>query len=99
MSFKKLFKLSALALLIGVLVLNFLAITPASNGDISLNGLISAANAFWPEGPVDPGSIGSMKSCTLDLGGGWFTASVEWICEDQYVCPSCSCTPIACGQM
>ena len=38
------------------------------------------------------------KSCKLDLGGGWFTASVERVCVDVDD-PTCTCTPVSCGEV
>ncbi|SHK05632.1 hypothetical protein SAMN05444280_1572 [Tangfeifania diversioriginum] len=55
------------------------------------------AHTIFTNTSIEPGKIGDQEPCRLDLGGGWFTGSVEYICVDNYVCPSCTCTPIPCG--
>lgn len=78
-------------------LLNLAVVTNTSFSDVSIEGIMSIAVA-QSENPITPGQIGSTERCQLDLGGGWFTSSVEYVCRDQYVCPSCSCTPYACGE-
>ena len=36
------------------------------------------------------------KRCTLQLGGGWFTSSVERVCV--FCAVPYSCTPVQCGE-
>ena len=98
---KKLYQLGiVLTLVVDIVfclfVFNFVSVVHSSKSDLNLNDLLTTAKA-WGEDPVSPGQIGTWDRCTLDLGGGWFTSSVEYNCHDQYVCPSCTCTPIACG--
>jgi len=54
---------------------------------------------LYPGQPEEPGKIRDKVPCKLTFPDGSFTASVAWICVDQYVCPTCTCTPVPCGQL
>ena len=62
----------------------------ATTGDI---------NTSWPDPnkPVEAGTIAVTKSCMYIYPDGSFTGSVQRVCEKQYVCPTCNCTPVPCG--
>ncbi|MDH6344310.1 hypothetical protein M2480_002795 [Parabacteroides sp. PFB2-12] len=67
--------------------------------ELGLANVEALANWEWIPGGNPPplGTIGKQERCKLELGGGMFTSSVEYICYEQYVCPSCTCTPVPCG--
>lgn len=47
-------------------------------------------------GPDDCWLQPETKRCTLQLGGGWFTSSVERVCV--FCAIPYSCTPVQCGE-
>ena len=53
----------------------------------------------WPDPnkPVELGKVARTESCILQTGSG-VTNSVKRTCNVQYVCPTCGCTPVACGE-
>ncbi len=94
---KKYFQVLFICGFIALIAFNFAVVTNTSFSNVSLKGIINIAVA-QTEYPDGPGQIGTTERCRLDLGGGWFTSSVEYVCWDCYVCPSCTCTPRACGE-
>ena len=52
----------------------------------------------WPGPlPVEPGKVADTVPCKYNYPNGMFTASIERVCKDQYVCPTCGCIPVPCG--
>jgi hypothetical protein len=67
---------------------------------LSLNFGILFADNPWEYDPDPPQpSAPDLIACTEILPGGWTRGSVEIICVPQYVCPTCFCTPEACGHV
>lgn len=54
---------------------------------------------LYPGQPEEPGKVRDQVRCMYKYPDGSFTSSVEWICVNQYVCPTCRCTPVPCGQL
>ena len=54
---------------------------------------------IYPGQPVEPGKVRDQVPCMYTYPDSSFTSSVAWVCVDQYVCPSCNCTPVPCGGM
>lgn len=93
-------------LLLGIIICLNLLLTIGSNANfnnISLK-LLNANASWWPENNP-PGQIEDEVGCQIWVygcwycggGGGWCTVSGTMIdCVDQYVCPSCTCTPGEC---
>ena len=68
---------------------NFIVKAWASTGDLNISG--------GSDG-VEVGKIADKRRCKYTYPDGSFTTSVEVVCVDQYVCPSCTCKPVACGE-
>ena len=68
---------------------------------LSTNLMTLLADGFTLEIPWNPDfpTAGILEACSQDLGGGWKRNSVKWVCFVQWVCPSCRCTPEACGHV
>ncbi len=97
---KNYFRILFIGIFLALIAFNFVLVTNTNFSNISLIEL-AYASFPWEENnddPIAPGQTGTTERCRLDLGGGWFTSSVEYVCWDQYVCPSCTCTPAACGE-
>ena len=95
---KKLFRVLFIFCIVTLLVLNLTVLTSINrDNNVVLNHFLKVAFA-QTEYPDGPGSVGTTERCRLELGGGWFTSSIKYVCWDCYVCPSCTCTPRACGE-
>lgn len=95
---KKCFRFLSICSLIAIIAINIAVIsTNQIKNNFILNSIAKVANAQLIEYP-GPGQIGDLDPCVLVYPDGSFTSSVEYVCWDQYVCPSCTCTPIPCGQ-
>lgn len=70
----------------------------AENSVVKLWASIGSIDISWPDPnkPIEPGKVAQTKPCTLSTPNG-VTGSVMRVCSEQYVCPTCSCTPVACG--
>ena len=60
---------------------------------------------FADENPIeipwipDFPAIGKQLPCQQNLSNGFTRGSVKWVCVTQWVCPECTCTPEACGEV
>lgn len=73
------------------------------NSKTSLSGLALSnidALAQWEWGTGEEvGKIAVTEKCQYKYPDGSFTTSVRRACYDQYVCPTCTCTPVPCGDV
>lgn len=93
-------------MLSSIILLNLLLAigSDKKNDNITLKLLYAYAQP-WPEDPPPPGQIGYDVGCEIWVygcfncngGEGWCVIpGVMRKCADQYVCPSCTCTPGPC---
>ncbi len=66
---------------------------------INVNILVADENPIDIPWISDYPAIGKLDNCQQNLSNGFTRGSVKWVCTVQWVCPTCSCTPEACGEV
>lgn len=70
--------------------------------ELAICNIEALANNEYPwdypwEDNSGKGKIAKKETCMYVAPNGYFSSSIERVCYDQYVCPSCTCTPVKCG--